>query len=130
MRRLIALFFGLLALAACTQTPEKLPADNNRTYVVFFTTASAELDEAAQTVISQATKYATSFPEKKINFQGFRVVNRVLWHDVELAIRRAQAVSAQFVVNGIDKSRILATPRAPEIRKSPVAARRVEIEIK
>ncbi|MCT6880310.1 MAG: OmpA family protein [Commensalibacter sp.] len=130
MRRLIALFFGLLALAACTQTPEKLPADNNRTYVVFFTTASAELDEAAQTVISQATKYATSFPEKKIYIEGYAQVKGDLSLDELVAIRRAQAVSAQFVVNGIDKSRILATPRAPEIRKSPVAARRVEIEIK
>ena len=130
MRRLIALFFGLLALAACTQTPEKLPADNNRTYVVFFTTASAELDKAAQTVISQATKYATSFPEKKIYIEGYAQVKGDLSLDELVAIRRAQAVSAQFVVNGIDKSRILATPRAPEIRKSPVAARRVEIEIK
>lgn len=130
MRRLIALFFGLFALAACTQTPEKLPADNNRTYVVFFTTASAELDEAAQTVISQATKYATSFPEKKIYIEGYAQVKGDLSLDELVAIRRAQAVSAQFVVNGIDKSRILATPRAPEIRKSPVAARRVEIEIK
>lgn len=130
MRRLIALFFGLLALVACTQTPEKLPADNNRTYVVFFTTASAELDEAAQTVISQATKYATSFPEKKIYIEGYAQVKGDLSLDELVAIRRAQAVSAQFVVNGIDKSRILATPRAPEIRKSPVAARRVEIEIK
>ncbi|CAI3924752.1 Outer membrane protein OmpA and related peptidoglycan-associated (lipo)proteins (OmpA) (PDB:1OAP) [Commensalibacter communis] len=129
MRRFLPIVFGSLMLAACSQTPTLTP-NNDRTYVVFFPFASSELDDAAMTTIDQAVRYAKSFPDKQVYVEGYAAVYGDLSLDEMMAAQRTQAVAQEIVAEGVDKSRVHDAPQQPENRRSQVAARRVEIEVK
>ncbi|MDI2090137.1 OmpA family protein [Commensalibacter oyaizuii] len=129
MRRFIPVVFMSLLLVACSQS-SKLTANNNRTYVVFFPFASAELDDASVKTIDQAVKYAKHFPQKQVYVEGYAAVYGDLSVDEMLAAQRAKVVAQKITQDGISADRVHDTPRPPEDRKSQIAARRVEIEVK
>lgn len=129
MRRSLPVIFAGLLLGACSQSAS-LPQNNNRTYVVFFPFGSTQLDDAANKTITQAATYANHYPEKQVYVKGYAAIYGDLSQDEMLAIQRAKIVTQKVVDDGIASSRVHDTPRPPENRKSQVAARRVEIQIK
>ncbi len=99
MRRLLPLLMlGLFAGAAHAQSAP--------TYVVFFQEWSAALDNAAQSVITQAAGWAKSHPQTPIQVTGLADTTGGQRANVLLSELRAQMVTDQLVTDGINGQRI------------------------
>ena len=126
LRRLGVLGLALAAMAACTAapaTPE--PPD----YVVFFTPVSAELDDAARSVVADASSAAKRFPDRRVVVSGY--ATRIGPPDTveTLSKLRAQVVTDGLAANGVDRGRIVLRPRGASGGDPGIESRRVAIEI-
>ena len=126
MRRVAILLTATAAtvsLAGCSLFRSAPPA-----YNVFFTDASARLDDPARNTIVEAARVANARPSDPVILAGFANAKNAGAKD--LARARVDAVSAALTNVGVNGTRIQRVPYAEDPQASSgVASRRVEIDI-
>jgi len=100
MRRLLPLLL-ILGVAASPAHAQQSP-----TYVIFFQSWSAALDDAAQGVITQAANWAKSHPNDLVQVTGSADTTGSQRANALLSDLRAQMVNDQLVMDGINAGRI------------------------
>ena len=126
MRRVAILLTAIAAtasLAGCSLFRSAPP-----TYNVFFTDASARLDDPARSTIVEAARVANAHPSDPVVLAGF--ANAKTPGAKDLAGERVEAVSAALANVGVNATRVQRAPYAEDPQAgSGVASRRVEIDI-
>jgi outer membrane protein OmpA-like peptidoglycan-associated protein/outer membrane protein W len=134
--------FGVTTAAAATTTaaaapmaaPAPAPA---RSYLVFFDWDKADLTARAQQIIKEAADNSTKVKYTQIQVNGYTDTSGTPQYNQGLSIRRAQAVAAELVKDGVPKGAIaiqgfgethLLVPTGPGVREPQ--NRRVEIIIR
>ncbi len=119
--------------AAPVAAPAPAPA---RTYLVFFDWDSASLTDRARQIVAQAAQASTRVTYTKIQVNGYTDTSGTPQYNQGLSVRRAQAVAAQLVADGVPRTAIaiagfgethLLVPTAQGVREPQ--NRRVEIVI-
>jgi outer membrane protein OmpA-like peptidoglycan-associated protein len=114
--------------------PAPAPA---RSYLVFFDWDKATLTPRAQQIISEAAANSTKVKYTQIQVNGYTDTSGTPQYNQGLSIRRAQAVAAELVKDGVPKGAIaiqgfgethLLVPTGPGVREPQ--NRRVEIIIR
>ncbi|MBS0560664.1 MAG: OmpA family protein [Proteobacteria bacterium] len=114
--------------------PAPAPA---RSYLVFFDWDKATLTDRARQIIAEAAQNSTKVQYTKIEVNGYTDTSGSPKYNMGLSIRRAQAVAAELVKDGVPKSAIaiqgfgqthLLVPTADGVREPQ--NRRVEIIIR
>jgi outer membrane protein OmpA-like peptidoglycan-associated protein len=114
--------------------PAPAPA---RSYLVFFDWDKATLTPRAQQIIKEAADNSTQVKYTQIEVNGYTDTSGTPQYNQGLSIRRAQAVAAELVKDGVPKSAIaiqgfgethLLVPTGPGVREPQ--NRRVEIIIR
>jgi outer membrane protein OmpA-like peptidoglycan-associated protein len=114
--------------------PAPAPA---RSYLVFFDWDKATLTDRARAIIKEAADNSTKVQYTKIEVNGYTDTSGTPKYNMGLSIRRAQAVAAELVKNGVPKAAIaiqgfgqthLLVPTADGVREPQ--NRRVEIIIR
>jgi OmpA-OmpF porin, OOP family len=120
-----------VAAAAPVAAPAPAPA---QTYLVFFDWNQASLTARATQVVAQAAEASHSQNVTTLDVSGYTDTSGAPQYNQGLSLRRAQAVAAQLVVDGVSKSEIeihaygdthLLVPTGPNVREPQ--NRRVEI---
>ena len=123
MRR-VCLGFCLLALSGCAQDgPE-------RTFPVFFTPFSAQLDTPALAIVDNAAAISKRYPAAPVEVTGYAdtVVGPI--ENAKLSQQRADAVTAQLIKDGVPASDIVTKAGGvPPSSQPGVKDRRAEIDI-
>jgi OmpA-OmpF porin, OOP family len=114
--------------------PAPAPA---RSYLVFFDWDKATLTPRAQQIIAEAAANSTKVKYTQIQVNGYTDTSGTPQYNQGLSIRRAQAVAAELVKDGVPKGAIaiqgfgethLLVPTGPGVREPQ--NRRVEIIIR
>lgn len=122
----------VLPAAATPQASSSPPAARN--FLVFFNWDQATLTERARQVIGQAAHVAASGGLTRIDVHGYTDTSGTPAYNQRLSIRRAEAVAAQLISDGVPKNEIaimgygethLLVPTGPGVREA--RNRRVEI---
>jgi outer membrane protein OmpA-like peptidoglycan-associated protein len=120
-----------VAQAAPAAAPAPAPA---QTYLVFFDWNQASLSSRAMQVVGQAASASHNQNVTTLDVSGYTDTSGTPNYNMGLSMRRAQAVAAQLVVDGVSKSEIeihaygethLLVPTGPGVREPQ--NRRVEI---
>jgi outer membrane protein OmpA-like peptidoglycan-associated protein len=120
-----------VAAAAPAAAPAPAPA---KTYLVFFDWNASNLSPRATQIISQAAADSHTQNVTTLDVSGYTDTSGTPTYNQGLSMRRAQAVAAQLVVDGVSKSEIeihaygethLLVPTGPNVREPQ--NRRVEI---
>jgi len=123
--------FGLLlgGVAACAPAVPVTP--DAPAYVVFFTPLSANLDDGAKGVITDASQAAQARPGRKVVVAGYadRRIGSTPDTDQTLTKLRAQVVADGLVAKGVDRGRIVLQPKGAIGGDPGVESRRVMIEL-
>jgi outer membrane protein OmpA-like peptidoglycan-associated protein len=122
---------GLLLLLFCTATggalADDLPAQS---FVVFFQEWSAAMDDAAQSVITQAATYVKAHPDNVAHVNGFADPTGSKEANILLSELRAQVVVDQLVTDGVDPGHVQQRGHGSvEFALTSQESRRVEISI-
>jgi len=124
-----ATLFGLLlgGVAACAPMAPVTP--DAPAYVVFFTPFSADLDDGAKGVITDASQAAQARPGRRVVVAGY--ADRVGTRDTDRTLTklRAQVVADGLVAKGVDRGRIVLQPKGSVGGDPGVESRRVMIEL-
>ena len=135
--------FGLrYAFGATAPAPAPVPvpvaaAATARSYLVFFDWDKANLTDRARTIVAEAAQASTKVQTTRIEVNGYTDTSGTPAYNQGLSIRRAQAVAAELVKDGVSKSAIaihgfgethLLVPTGPNVREPQ--NRRIEIVIK
>ncbi|GAN77400.1 OmpA family protein [Acidisphaera rubrifaciens] len=108
-----------------------------RSYLVFFDWDRANLTERARQIIHEAAENSTKVQYTRIEVNGYTDTSGTRQYNQGLSIRRAQAVAAELVRDGVPRQSItiqgfgethLLVPTGPGVREAQ--NRRVEIVIK
>jgi outer membrane protein OmpA-like peptidoglycan-associated protein/outer membrane protein W len=108
-----------------------------RSYLVFFDWDKATLTDRARQIISEAAQASTKVQYTRIEVNGYTDTSGTPKYNMGLSIRRAQAVAAELVKDGVPKNVIaikgfgetnLLVPTGPNVREPQ--NRRVEIIIR
>lgn len=91
--------------ASPTPVPAAAPA---RSYLVFFDWDKATLTDRARAVIKEAADNAHKVQVTRIEVSGYTDTSGTAAHNMALSIRRAQAVAAELVKNGVARNAITA----------------------
>ena len=119
---------------AAMAAPAPAPA---RSYLVFFDWDKADLTPRAQQIIKEAADNSTKVKYTRIEVNGYTDTSGTPQYNQGLSIRRAQAVAAELVKDGVPKGAIaiqgfgethLLVPTGPGVREP--RNRRVEIIIR
>ena len=115
----------LASLSACVSSP---PGPEMPSYVVFFTPFSADLDDSAKSVVTDAAQAAKTVPGRKVLVAGY--ADRVGASDTNQTLTklRAQVVADGLVAAGIDRGRIVLQPKGSVGNEPGVESRRVAID--
>jgi outer membrane protein OmpA-like peptidoglycan-associated protein len=114
--------------------PAPAPA---RTYLVFFDWDKADLSDRARQIISEAAQASTAVATTQIEVSGYTDTSGTPAYNMGLSMRRAQAVGAELVKDGVAKNAIMIqafgethplVPTGPGVREPQ--NRRVEIVLK
>jgi OmpA-OmpF porin, OOP family len=114
--------------------PAPAPA---RTYLVFFDWDKADLTARARQIIAEAAGASTHVQTTRIEANGYTDLSGTAAYNQKLSVRRADAVAAELVRDGVPKNIIFVTgygethplvPTAPGVREPQ--NRRVEIILK
>jgi OOP family OmpA-OmpF porin len=126
------------ALAPMAPMPTAVPASPvSRSYLVFFDWDKAVLTERAKQIVSEAAANSTKVQYTRLEVNGYTDTSGTAQYNQGLSVRRAQAVAAQLVADGVPKTAIsiqgfgethLLVPTGPGVREPQ--NRRVEIIIK
>ncbi|MGE0225843.1 MAG: OmpA family protein [Acetobacteraceae bacterium] len=119
---------------AAAPAPAVQPA---RSYLVFFDWDKATLTDRARQIIKEAAENSTKVAYTRIEANGYTDTSGTPAYNQGLSVRRAQAVAAELVRNGVPREAITATgygdtkllvPTGPNVREAQ--NRRVEIVIR
>ncbi|HUB48918.1 MAG TPA: OmpA family protein [Acetobacteraceae bacterium] len=125
MRRIMTLFLFCFLVS---QAHAAEPAARN--YVVFFLEWSANLDDAAQAVISHAADYAKSHPGVPVHVNAFADPTGSRKANILLTDLRAQIVMDQMQTDGIPEHRLIGRGHGSvQFALTSQESRRVEISI-
>ena len=130
--------FGVAPAPAPPPAPMAAPAPAPaRSYLVFFDWDKATLTPRAQQIIAEAAANSTKVQYTQIQVNGYTDTSGTPQYNQGLSIRRAQAVAAELVKDGVPKGSIaiqgfgethLLVPTGPGVREPQ--NRRVEIIIR
>jgi outer membrane protein OmpA-like peptidoglycan-associated protein len=113
------------------------PSPVSRSYLVFFDWDKATLTDRARQIVSEAAANSTKVQYTAIEVNGYTDTSGSAKYNMGLSVRRAQAVAAELVKDGVPKAAIaiqgfgetrLLVPTGPNVREPQ--NRRVEIIIK
>jgi outer membrane protein OmpA-like peptidoglycan-associated protein len=114
-----------------------VPSPVSRSYLVFFDWDKYNLTERARQIVSEAAANSTKVQYTRLEVNGYTDTSGSAKYNQGLSVRRAQAVAAELVKNGVPKSAIsiqgfgethLLVQTGPNVREPQ--NRRVEIIIK
>ena len=130
--------FGVTPPPSPTPAPMAAPAPAPaRSYLVFFDWDKATLTARAQQIIKEAADNSTKVQYTRIEVNGYTDTSGTPQYNQGLSVRRAQAVAAELVKDGVPKNAIaiqgfgethLLVPTGPGVREPQ--NRRVEIIIR
>jgi outer membrane protein OmpA-like peptidoglycan-associated protein len=130
--------FGVAAAPAPAPAPMAAPAPAPaRSYLVFFDWDKATLTTRAQQIIKEAADNSTRVKYTRIEVNGYTDTSGTPQYNQGLSVRRAQAVAAELVKDGVPQGAIaiqgfgethLLVPTGPGVREPQ--NRRVEIIIR
>jgi OOP family OmpA-OmpF porin len=130
--------FGQAAPAPVAPAPAAVaPSPVSRSYLVFFDWDKASLTDRARQIVSEAAANSTKVQYTAIEVNGYTDTSGTPQYNQGLSVRRAQAVAAELVKDGVPKTAIaiqgfgethLLVPTGPGVREPQ--NRRVEIIIK
>jgi outer membrane protein OmpA-like peptidoglycan-associated protein len=130
--------FGVAPAPAPAPAPMAAPApEPARSYLVFFDWDKATLTTRAQQIIREAADNSTKVKYTQIQVNGYTDTSGTPQYNQGLSIRRAQAVAAELVKDGVPQGSIsiqgfgethLLVPTGPGVREPQ--NRRVEIVIR
>jgi outer membrane protein OmpA-like peptidoglycan-associated protein len=127
MRRLAALLL-LLTCSACASMSGPPPAPQK--FVVFFQEWSASLDDAAQSSITVAAKWAADHPSETVTVTGYAAPDGSVAANDALSRTRAQVVVDKLTADGVAPGRIRLESRGPtDFTLAAIESRRVDIAI-
>ena len=113
------------------------PSPVSRSYIVFFDWDKATLTERAQQIVAEAAANSTKVQFTRLEVNGYTDASGTAAYNQALSIRRAHAVAAQLVRDGVPKTAISIQGFGESHPLVPTAAgvrepqnRRVEIIIK
>ncbi len=131
-------YFGVASPASPAPAPTAAPAPAPaRSYLVFFDWDKADLTPRAQQIIREAADNSTKVTYTRIEVNGYTDTSGTPQYNQGLSIRRAQAVAAELVKDGVPQGAIaiqgfgethLLVPTGPGVREPQ--NRRVEIIIR
>jgi len=127
LRRVVLAGFVLAGVAACASPPPISP--QYPAYVVFFTPFSADLDDAAGSVVADASQAAQSASGRRVIVAGYADRIGAPATNQTLTKLRAQVVADGLVAKGVDRNRIVLQPKGSVGGDPGVESRRVTIEI-
>ena len=128
--------FGQAPMAAAAATPAPA-AQAARSYLVFFDWDKATLTDRARQIVKEAADNSTKVQYTRIEVNGYTDTSGAKTYNQGLSVRRAQAVAAELIKNGVPRNAITATgfgdtkllvPTGPNTREPQ--NRRVEIIIR
>jgi len=130
--------FNQPAPPAPAPTPVAAPAPApSRSYLVFFDWDKATLTDRARQIIREAAENSTRVQYTRIEVNGYTDTSGTPQYNQRLSVRRAEAVAAELVRNGVPRNAItiqgfgetnLLVPTGPNVREPQ--NRRVEIIIR
>jgi OOP family OmpA-OmpF porin len=130
--------FGAPAPAPVAPAPAAVaPSPISRSYLVFFDWDKATLTDRARQIVSEAAANSTKVQYTSLEVNGYTDTSGTPQYNQGLSVRRAQAVAAELVKDGVPKSAIsiqgfgethLLVATGPGVREPQ--NRRVEIIIK
>lgn len=132
--------FGAAPPPAPAPAPAPVPVQAQapaRSYLVFFDWDKATLTDRARQIISEAAESSTKVQYTKIEVNGYTDTSGTAKYNQGLSVRRAQAVAAELVKDGVPKTAITIqgfgesnplVPTGPNVREPQ--NRRVEIIIR
>jgi len=113
------------------------PSPVSRSYLVFFDWDKATLTDRARQIVSEAAANSTKVQYTRLEVNGYTDTSGTPQYNQGLSVRRAQAVAAELVKDGVPKNAItiqgfgethLLVPTGPGVREPQ--NRRVEIIIR
>jgi outer membrane protein OmpA-like peptidoglycan-associated protein len=111
-------------LAACVTTPEP------RTYLVFFTSGSAELDPAARIVVANVSADVSALRPSSVGITGSASRAGTAVDNQQLSEERARVVEQALLTSGVPMSLIVRRAvGATQATSEGVADRQVEIRL-
>ena len=126
MRRFAMLLLLLFATIPGAQAAEP----PTRKFVVFFQEWSVAIDDAAESVISQAATFARDNPNRPVRVTGFADPTGTRKSNILLSELRAQRVADYLMQDGVPEMWIKMRGKGPVLYAiSSVESRRVEISI-
>lgn len=129
MRNRFATLLLLAALAGCARLSGG-PASTS--FSVYFPPYSAELDQDAQTAIHSAAGFAKSRPSEPVILVGYSAPPDPGKDVPGLSEKRAEAVKAVLVSDGVNPNRISAIAKGitdPKANMPDLSVRRVDISV-
>jgi outer membrane protein OmpA-like peptidoglycan-associated protein len=82
------------------------PSPVSRSYIVFFDWDKADLTDRARQIVSEAAANSTKVQYTKLEVNGYTDSSGTQAYNQTLSVRRAQAVAAELVKDGVPKSAI------------------------
>jgi len=130
--------FGVAPAPAPAPAAAPVPASPiSRSYIVFFDWDKAVLTDRAKQIVGEAAANSTKVQTTRIEVNGYTDTSGTPKYNQGLSVRRAQAVAAELVKDGVPKNEIsiqgfgethLLVPTGPNVREPQ--NRRVEIILK
>ena len=129
--------FGVAPAPVAPAPAAVAPSPVSRSYLVFFDWDKAALTDRARQIVSEAAANSTKVQYTRLEVNGYTDTSGTPKYNQGLSVRRAQAVAAELVKDGVPKSAIsiqgfgethLLVPTGPNVREPQ--NRRVEIIIK
>jgi len=129
--------FGVAPAPVAPPAAAVPPSPITRSYLVFFDWDKATLTDRARQIVSEAAANSTKVQYTRLEVNGYTDTSGTPQYNQGLSVRRAQAVAAELVKDGVPKSAItiqgfgethLLVPTGPGVREPQ--NRRVEIIIK
>lgn len=130
--------FGVAPAPAPAPVAAPVPASPvSRSYIVFFDWDKAVLTDRARQIVSEAAANSTKVQTTRIEVNGYTDTSGTPQYNQGLSVRRAQAVAAELVKDGVPRNEIAIqgfgethplVPTGPNVREPQ--NRRVEIILK
>ncbi|HEY0425921.1 MAG TPA: OmpA family protein [Rhodopila sp.] len=99
--------FGATAPAPVAPAPAAVaPSPVSRSYLVFFDWDKAALTDRARQIVSEAAANSTKVQYTQLEVNGYTDTSGTPKYNQGLSVRRAQAVAAELVKDGVPKSAI------------------------